>query len=259
MVAWKVLPLLAVLVAACPAEATVTFDVARTSFQVRAGAGALDTIRTSNDQLLNLGTDTQTTASSDLTEERFLAQVKTSAAGAISFDRPDSADFFLRTQVVTDALASQPATHGLASASAYYRFSIDTESTLSFTLFSALANTSAATNLTLGLFGLDAFGRTETTYRDGFVSGTVNAVYTLQPGDYSLMIAAFSEDSTPENAPVATGASRSAGANLSLTISSPPPPTSPVPEPATWATMLVGFGAIGAVRRRTRRIAQKVA
>jgi hypothetical protein len=31
--------------------------------------------------------------------------------------------------------------------------------------------------------------------------------------------------------------------------------TSPVPEPATWGTMLLGFGALGAMMRRSRRLA----
>lgn len=33
----------------------------------------------------------------------------------------------------------------------------------------------------------------------------------------------------------------------------PPPPPSPVPEPGTWATMLLGFGMIGWILRRQRR------
>ncbi|HEV2044556.1 MAG TPA: PEPxxWA-CTERM sorting domain-containing protein, partial [Sphingomicrobium sp.] len=32
----------------------------------------------------------------------------------------------------------------------------------------------------------------------------------------------------------------------------------PVPEPATWAMMLVGFGAIGIGMRRRRRSGQKL-
>jgi hypothetical protein len=33
----------------------------------------------------------------------------------------------------------------------------------------------------------------------------------------------------------------------------PPPPMPGVPEPATWAMMLIGFGAMGTMLRRRRR------
>ena len=41
------------------------------------------------------------------------------------------------------------------------------------------------------------------------------------------------------------------GSSTGLEIPPPPPPS--VPEPATWAMMLVGFGATGFAMRRTRR------
>jgi len=37
------------------------------------------------------------------------------------------------------------------------------------------------------------------------------------------------------------------------------PPTPPVPEPATWAMMLLGFGAIGLSMRHRRRKALQAA
>jgi hypothetical protein len=40
------------------------------------------------------------------------------------------------------------------------------------------------------------------------------------------------------------------------TTGSPPPPS--VPEPATWAMMLLGFGAAGTAIRRSRRKAPKL-
>lgn len=46
-------------------------------------------------------------------------------------------------------------------------------------------------------------------------------------------------------------------AALYTTGSPPPPPT--VPEPATWAMMLLGFGAAGAAMRRSRRKAAMLA
>ncbi len=45
---------------------------------------------------------------------------------------------------------------------------------------------------------------------------------------------------------------QAAGQNATLSLSAPGTITSPVPEPATWAMMLLGFGTIGhALRRRT--------
>jgi len=38
-----------------------------------------------------------------------------------------------------------------------------------------------------------------------------------------------------------------------LYLTQAPPQTSPVPEPATWAMMLVGFGAAGVAMRRKRK------
>ena len=50
------------------------------------------------------------------------------------------------------------------------------------------------------------------------------------------------------------------GASSTVTLfktGSPPPPPS-VPEPATWAMMLMGFGAAGAALRRNRRKSSKL-
>jgi hypothetical protein len=47
----------------------------------------------------------------------------------------------------------------------------------------------------------------------------------------------------------------SSGVVLYLTQTPPPPPSS-VPEPATWAMMLLGFGAAGVAMRRGRRKAK---
>lgn len=45
-----------------------------------------------------------------------------------------------------------------------------------------------------------------------------------------------------------------------IIVPPPPPPPPAVPEPATWATMLLGFAAIGSVfRRRRMAIAQALA
>lgn len=42
--------------------------------------------------------------------------------------------------------------------------------------------------------------------------------------------------------------------NVSVTLDGVAPPTSALPEPASWAMMLIGFGGIGSVMRRRRRV-----
>jgi hypothetical protein len=39
---------------------------------------------------------------------------------------------------------------------------------------------------------------------------------------------------------------------VQVTQATPPPPSGGVPEPATWATMIAGMGAVGASMRRRR-------
>jgi len=51
----------------------------------------------------------------------------------------------------------------------------------------------------------------------------------------------------------AFGATANSGAILETGSPPPPPPPPGVPEPATWAMMLAGFGATGFALRRTRR------
>lgn len=41
-------------------------------------------------------------------------------------------------------------------------------------------------------------------------------------------------------------------------ITPPPPPMGGIPEPTTWAMMIIGFGAVGSAMRRTRRASAKV-
>ena len=45
----------------------------------------------------------------------------------------------------------------------------------------------------------------------------------------------------------------SGGSAIGTPTSNPPPPPPVVPEPATWAMMLIGFGAVGFTLRRRRR------
>jgi hypothetical protein len=65
-----------------------------------------------------------------------------------------------------------------------------------------------------------------------------NNVYTFLAGD-DLVVAGTGTQGQVGNSP----------------LDQPPPPTGGVPEPAAWALMLAGFGGLGAVLRRRRRMA----
>jgi hypothetical protein len=68
----------------------------------------------------------------------------------------------------------------------------------------------------------------------------------LAPGDYQFFVQNFDQQSSQLNDPGTT--STSLNADFGFSIAS-------VPEPATWATMLAGFGALGTALRRRRAVA----
>jgi hypothetical protein len=244
MVAWRFLPLLAVAgtLALSPAEATVTFNTAGASSQTRGTTGGPDVVRDGTPGLITDVSAQQVTSRSDLREERFQTRVIGSSAGAVQFTDPADARLFLRTSVDAQSAAHQLSVGGAATASAYYNFSVDTESALSFTTF-----TSA--DITINLFTLTALGEIDTYLRLGG-AGSGSESYTLAPGSYGFSAIAFSQASIAANQTFNDRATSSNTVNVSLSIVSPAAPVSDVPEPATWAMMIVGFGAIGVASRR---------
>jgi len=250
--AWGV-AMLALATALAPASATVTFVQAGAYSQTRVGIGGPDTIQNGpSDTSLDFGTDPYVVSKSTSLDEGFQAQVEASSAGAGSFDRPDRADFFVRSSVDAEVLAHQLATHGAASAGAFYDFSVDTESTISFTIDTVPVSASPTAYITVDLFSLDALGLPSTYYRQGYFAGRGMPSYTLPAGTYGFALTAFSEGTIPADLPYKGGAISSASANLSLSILSPPAPVSGVPEPVSWAMMLTGFGLSGGIMRRNR-------
>jgi hypothetical protein len=242
---------LAAVFALSPANATATFVDAIASAEARGGIGTLDAFVTSSDASFDFG-DGYFASTASFPVDYHLAQVRTTAGAAISFASAASADFFVRAQASADALSLQPAAHGAASGHAGYYFSLDTASTLSFTAFASPASAGPAANITVDLYSLPTMGLPRTNYRQGYFAGNGTESYALAAGTYGFDIWAHVDAATIANNPDPSRVDSSAIANLSLSILSPPA-VPDVPEPATWALMVIGFGATGATLRSRRR------
>lgn len=97
-------------------------------------------------------------------------------------------------------------------------------------------------------------------YRDGPGSGTYTGardffaapVFDLVTGADGLLRIEFSD----EYDDIRNGVDgRWRSGTITLTYEPVPPPTSAVPEPATWAVMITGFGMVGATLRRRKTAA----
>jgi len=87
--------------------------------------------------------------------------------------------------------------------------------------------------------------------------------YANDPGvstSISLYLLGTTVDTFLGYAPTATsltlqfGSTRNSPYSANLTLAVPPAPIPSVPEPATWALTLIGFGAMGAALRRRPRV-----
>lgn len=236
------LPLLAAAATASPADAAVAPIQAGADSQTQVGIGAPDTVRFGpSDRTSNVVADPYVVSKSDSRDDRGLSQAVGSAGSAVQFNGPNKADFFVRSSANANAVDGdfQYPAHAAASGSAFYDFSVDTESALSFT-FSAFASAAPAANAYVAL-NLFSYG-THTYLQQGLVAGADALSYTVPVGSYGVTITAFSEGTIPANIPINTVANSGATANLSLAVSA-------VPEPASWMLMLLAIGAVGAVQR----------
>jgi hypothetical protein len=102
----------------------------------------------------------------------------------------------------------------------------------------------SATALSLGLFGQFSLYSNAQGPFGGFLGNlTFNGPF-LSPGSTSAQI----DDAAHGN----PGLSQSAGQPNNVAFATVLAATPAVPEPATWGTMMLGLGALGAVLRRTR-------
>jgi hypothetical protein len=242
LAAWArtALPLLAAAALASPADAAVTLIQAGADSSTQVGIGVPSTVKAGPSDRSSDIADPYVISKSDSRDDRYFVTVISSAGSAVQLVGPAKADFFVRSSVNAQAGVAEPQFqfpgHGAASGSAFYEFSVDRQSTLSLS-FSAFASPTAS--VALNLFNID----THTYLRQGLVTGQDDVSYVVPVGSYGVTLTAFSEGAIPANIAVNTVANSGATANLSLSIS-------PVPEPATWALMLVGIGAVGTTRRR---------
>lgn len=132
--------------------------------------------------------------------------------------------------------------------SAPFPFAIGTfDGTFSF-------STTAGTTLAASLPNLLTFGNIS------FSAASVRTIsYTVSPGTsttgalYLLGTATNGTDTSDTSLTLSFNQTGNSAFSASATLATPPEPISPVPEPASWALMLAGFGAVGSALRSSRR------
>lgn len=258
MRSWKILSLLALGAVSSPAIATVSFvqtvASAGTSGVVGPNGGSdIGPIATGSD----LATGAYVASTADSYDQYRLAQVRSSAGVGVRVNSLTSADLFVRMSASADALAGMPASRAAASGFGFYDFAVDTASTMAINYAAIVSNASADTYAQLFIYSLDSRGLPAAFLRQGGITGQGVLDYDLAAGTYRVMLRSAAVGELPANLRGTDSSGVTFG--LSLALDSPAAPTSPVPEPATWAMMLVGFGAIGTARRRAQRMAHKVA
>ncbi|UAK25417.1 PEPxxWA-CTERM sorting domain-containing protein [Sphingomonas nostoxanthinifaciens] len=235
-----------------PATATVTFIKAGAYSTSGAGAGEPYLISNGPNVVSTVIGDGGYNSKSGSYDEHGLAQASAYSLGAIQLDSVSKASFFVSSTAKVQAPAHEFYLNAETNAAAYYDFSLDTASTLSFTGFATPASPDFTNNISVSLVKYTALGAYDTIYRSGYLGASETGSYALGPGIYAFEVDTFSAASATANNSIFSSATIGAVGNVSLSITSPPPP-SPAPEPATWAMMVFGFGATGAAIRSRRK------
>jgi hypothetical protein len=252
MGAWRFLPLLSVAAALSPAGATVTFGqtTVYTAFQIF-GAGNPPIQYGPGNGATTSFTTTQIASVADFAWGNSFENAGGHSGAAAQFTTPGQAQFITHPSVAAGAVSNQPGLSASMVARVTYDFSVDTASTINLSFFGAAPNLDGSSGLTF----LARTGVAGATYflNNYSISGVGAFDFDLPVGRYSLTLESDALTGLFGNITPPQIVSADKEAFLTLTISSPTAPVSGVPEPATWAMMIVGFGAIGAGARMRQR------
>lgn len=242
-----------IILAATPASAAVIFNSASvsssaysyikggTKYQSASGydyAYSLGDLSSDSTTLVKNGTDSSSAASS------VSASFASASSGSFLFD-PQSVN-------IVALKASSPAAYGYANGAAYYSFTLDSAAKLKLDWLTS--GTAAASNPANGYaypgnFYTELYsnstGYLDTNYINSGESGTES--YNLTAGSYYLYTS--SNSSTYAYTGVQGTANASEAGLFTFNFTN----VAPVPEPSTWAMMLVGFGVVGTSMRRRPR------
>jgi hypothetical protein len=224
-------------------DASVTVAGVPSSDPQAAGSPSLGTLNLQSDASDSYvepsGNEASATASSKL-----VSIINSPNAGEILFQQKNEAHTTLIES--TPALIESFATTG---ATFIFGFSVDAASSFALAYeVSAFGITSAFTPLAQVAYLQDALTSDFLFYTDELVDGSFGTTTaSLAPGSYQLTISDFYLNSIEAFAGDSRSSSLSSRYSFAITS------TSAVPEPATWAMMIGGFGIIGVALRSRRK------
>ena len=254
MVIGRVMLLSIAAAALSPAEATVTF--------IKLGAYSSNTLYDPGPITIQHGPTEETTTYAPgiySTDGEFywgnsFENVTGSAKGGIQVYTPGQVDLLAEAKGVSAAV---PFTNGYSAAlqtTLLYEFSIDAASTISLT-YGATSPIYTGADVFAHFYSLNSAGYADHYYVSGEISGIGTLLsMTLAPGRYGLDLGAAAFPYLNNQVPQFQSYTDQQTGEIELSVKALPitPPVSGVPEPASWAMMMLGIGAIGAASRGRR-------